>query len=169
MAELTKINPKDKVKVTNMSRGSLSYYSESFHKKRRWEGPVKGRNSYHLIPIEEIDDIMQTRGGASLFHDGLQIDNPDVREYLGLNNRTLVELSMGKIKTMLGNQTKIDVFDNFVKSLPTALRDRVVQEAIESEILDFDKADVLKYYSGVDIIQAIALKRELKAEAAKKD
>jgi hypothetical protein len=150
------------VEVFNNDTGSVSYYSEYNRIKRLWDKP----DSVKKIELEEIKDQMNTRGGAVLFQESiLLIKDNAIREELGLSN--LPEFLIDNVGVGELLKKEVEEIKSTLENAPDTIKEKVASIAIEQEIKDMDKIEVVKDITGVDVYSAIKEKKEEKQSKKK--
>jgi hypothetical protein len=142
------------VEVTNNSTGSVSYYSEFSRTLRKWDKP----NSTKKISLEELRELVGSSGGYELLENFLLIKNMDVREDLGLPVNKEYMLDEKEIKAVL--KKSVDVLENTLENTSDSIKEKIAQSAIDTKLSDLDKLEVIKEYSGVDVLTVIQEKKE---------
>ena len=151
-----------KVEVVSLSTGRVGIILPYMHFKRIWE--KKGTKRF--IEFGVLREAIYEPGVEALFKDGiLDIPNLGVKIELGLEpegakepeniiilndaqkKRALTVLPMHEFKELLGK-------------LGREQRLALVEYAIANECSDFNRCDLLKQVTEIDVIRAIQLKRE---------
>ena len=155
----------DKVKVKSLVSSRVVISLPELRLRRVWEkkGAVK------VIPFDQLEEALYSPGTESLFKKGvLGIDDMEVKIRLGLEPEGAQEPV--HIITLDDKQRErylrvlpIHEFRQKVKELPKEQIMELANYAIEHEIADFDKSEVLLKLAGVDILSAIKLNRDDKA------
>lgn len=160
----------DKVKVTSMVKGIVGVSLPQLRFKREW--PMLGAT----IPVDF--DILQEAifdpGFKHMLEQGiLSIDDMEVKKKLGLepedakepeNLFVLNEMQMVRLLKV----APFAEFEQTIKKLSSIQLTTMANLAIDKEIIDFDKTDLIKKISGIDIRKAIEIKRLEKQEATEK-
>lgn len=151
----------NKVMVVSTVNAQVGIHSKELRINRVW--PKKGTK----IQIEKdlLTEAMFEPGVAALFESGiLYIEDMEVKKELGLEPETATEPE--NIIVLTENQmirlmkvAPMDEFEETVKKLVPEQRKNLVDFAVEKEIADINKADVLKKYTGLDVINFIRLNR----------
>lgn len=151
----------NKVKVTNLisSRVNISIPESSV--RYIWEK----KGAVRTIPLEKLEEIIYNPGVEALFSQGiLGIEDMDVKKRLGLepedaeepvNIITLNDIQRKRYLTVM----PLHEFKENIKKLPMDQIKELAQYAIENEIMNFDKAEVIKKMVGTDIIATIQLNK----------
>ena len=151
----------NKVKVTNLisSRVNISIPESSV--RYIWEK----KGAVRTIPLEKLEEIIYNPGVEALFSQGiLGIEDMDVKKRLGLEPEDAEEPV--NIVTLNDTQRKryltvmpLHEFKENIKKLSMDQIRELAQYAIENEIMNFDKAEVIKKMVGTDIIATIQLNK----------
>lgn len=154
-----------KVKVKSLVSHKVLLSVPELRLRRVWEK----KNAVMTIPFDQLEEAMYSPGVENLFREGiLGIDDMEVKIALGLEEEDATEptniiiLSDQELKRYL---TALPIFEfkNKIKDLPRQQIIELANYAITNEIANFEKAEVLKQYTGIDIISAIKLNRDDKA------
>ena len=158
----------DKVKVRNLTSNRIVLSIPDLRLRRIWEK----KNAVNIIPFEQLEEAIYTPGVESLFRNGTlgieEKDNPNesmnIKKALGLEPGDADEPV--NIITLTDEQRKryltampLFEFKEKVKELPQDQIVEMARYAIENKIMDFDKSDVIKAYTDIDIMSAIRLNR----------
>lgn len=151
----------NKVKVVNLISSRVNINVPELSLRRIWEkkGAVK------TIPLEQLEEAMYNPGVEALFTEGiLGIEDMEVKRYLGLepedaeepvNIITLDDAQRKRYLTVL----PLHEFKEKIKELPMEQIRELAQYAIDNEVANFDKAEVIKKVIGTDIIASIQLNK----------
>lgn len=155
-----------KVKVKSLISSRVLLSVPELRLKREWEkkGAVK------TIPFEQLEEAMYSPGVEALFTEGaLGIDDMEVKIALGLEEEGTVEptkvvgLDDMQRQRYLKNMPMPEFRKEVVK-LPQEQLIELANYAIENEMADFDKAELLLKLTDIDILSAIKLNRDNKEE-----
>ena len=154
--------------LTSTSKGYVVINIPDLHLKRIWE--KKGAKK----PIA-FDILQQTIYDPSveyLLSQGiLTIDDLDIKIALGLESEEAKET--GKVNIVVLSDSDMEryltvmpvyEFREKIKDLKKEQIFSLVDYAIEHELTNMEKADILKQYTEIDIIRAVQLNREDKGE-----
>lgn len=151
----------DKVKVVNLISSRVNINLPDVRLHRVWErkGAVK------TIPFDQLEEAIYNPGVESLFTEGiLGIDDLEVKQKLGLEPEDVKEPV--NIITLDDHQRKryltvmpMHEFRTEIKKLPIEQIRELANYAIENEIIDFDKAELIKQIIGTDIIGSIQMNK----------
>jgi len=158
-----------KVNVTSMTIGEVSVFDPSIPFRVSW--PAKGATR----PIEEeiVEQLMYNSGFEYMIRTGmLYIENLDQKKKLGIEPEDATEpvnvIPLTDIDKKKYMSYGIDKFKEVLKKLSIEQVNDLADYAIEHEIADFEKSEIIKKaLSKVyekDIIKAIQLKRANKEE-----
>ena len=159
----------DKVKVRNLTSNRVIMTVPELRLRRVWEK----KNAVNIIPFEQLEEAIYTPGVESLFRNGVlgieEKDNPNesmkIKQALGLEPDdaeepvNIIILTDEQRKRYL-TAMPIFEFKEKIRELPSDQIIEMAHYAIENKIMDFDKADVIKAYTDIDIISAIKLNRD---------
>ena len=155
-----------KVKVKSLISSRVLISIPEIRLKRVWEkkGAVK------TIPFEQLEEAMYEPGVEALFREGaLGIDDMEVKIALGLEEEgtkeptNIIALDDAQRERYLKNMPMVD-FKQKVKELPQEQLIELANYAIEKEIADFDKSELLLKLTDIDILSAIKLNRDNNVE-----
>ena len=145
-----------KVEVTSLSTGRVGIILPYMHFKRIWE--KKGTKRY--IEFGILREAIYEPGVEAMFKDGiLDIPNLDVKIELGLEPEgakepeNIIILTDAQKKRALTVQPIHELKDLLVK-LTHEQRLALVDYAIENECSDFNKCDLLKKFTEIDVINS---------------
>lgn len=151
----------DKVKVVNLISSRVNINLPDIRLHRVWEkkGAVK------TIPFDQLEEAIYNSGVESLFTEGiLGIDDLEVKQKLGLEPEDVKEPV--NIITLDDQQRKryltvmpMHEFRAEIKKLPIEQIRELANYAIDNEIIDFDKAELIKQIIGTDIIGSIQMNK----------
>ena len=151
----------DKVKVINLISSRVNINVPDIRLKRIWEkkGAVK------IIPFEQLEEAMYNPGVEALFREGiLGIDDLEIKKKLGLEPEdaeepvNIIVLDDQQRKRYL-TVMPTGEFKAKIKELPMEQIRELAQYAIDNEIANFDKAEIIKKMIGTDIISSIQLNK----------
>ena len=155
----------DKVKVKSLVSSRVVISVPDMRLRRVWEkkGAVK------IIPFDQLEEAMYNPGVENLFKEGvLGIDDMEVKVKLGLEPEGAQEPV--NIITLDDKQRErylkvlpMHEFRQKIKELPKEQIMELANYAIEHEIVDFDKSELIFKTIGIDILGAIKLNRDDKA------
>ena len=155
----------DKVKVKSLISRRVIMSVPDLRLRRVWEK----KGAVVIIPFDQLQEAMYLPGVENLFKEGiLGIDDMEQKIALGLepdgatepvNIITLSEQEMKRYMTVL----PIFEFKEKIKELPHEQIVELAAYAIEHEIADFEKSEIIKKYIDIDIINSIKLNRDDRA------
>ena len=153
---------KEKVEVKSLVSSRILLSIPEIRLRREWE--KKGAKK--VIPFEQLEEAMYDPGVEALFREGaLGIDDMEVKIALGLEEEgtkvptRVVALDDAQRERYLRNMPIAD-FRQEVKKLPQEQLMELANYAIEKQIADYDKADLLLKLTDIDILSAIKLNRD---------
>lgn len=155
-----------KVEITSLVSGRITINLVDPRIKRTWER--KGVKRY--IDFEDLEQAMYNQGVEYMFTQGiLGIEDMDVKIALGLEPEGAKEPVNIIILTDAQKRRYLTVAPlNELKEIIDKLSYEQIQEladfAIENELSNFDRCEILKKAIQVDVIQAIRNKRADKEE-----
>lgn len=155
-----------KVEITSLVNGRITINLVDPRIKRTWER--KGVKRY--IDFEDLEQAMYNQGVEYMFTQGiLGIEDMDVKIALGLEPEGAKEPVNIIILTDAQKRRYLTVAPlNELKEIIEKLSYEQIQEladfAIENELSNFDRCEILKKAIQVDVIQAIRNKRADKEE-----
>jgi len=152
----------DKVKVKSLISHRVVLSVPDMRLNRVWEK----KGTVRTIPFDVLEEAFYDPGVQALFTNGiLGIDDMDVKKRLGIepedatepvNVVALDDAQMLRYLTVL----PIHEFREKINELPIEQVYELIRYAIEHEIANFEKAEMLKQVTGIDIISAIKLNRD---------
>lgn len=148
-----------KVNVKSLSNGRVIINIPELNFKRVWER--KGVT----MPIdgEILQQIIYNLGVETLFKEGyLYIDDKATRVELGLEgedeNDTIIIFTEPQLQRYL-TIAPMDEFEAIVKKAPLEQVNAMVSYAINHELIDLKRDDILQKRTGKDIVKIIQMKR----------
>lgn len=154
-----------KVKVKSLVSQRVVLSLPELRLRRVWEK----KGAVVLIPYEQLEEAMYSPGVENMFKEGiLGIDDMEIKIALGLEEEGATEptniiiLSDQELKRYLTVMPAFE-FKEKVKDLPRQQIMELANYAITNEIANFEKSEILKQYTGIDVISAIKLNRDDKA------
>ena len=160
----------NKVKIENLISSRVIFSMPELRLKRVWEkkGAIK------TIPFEQLEEAIYDPGVESLFVDGvLGIADMDVKKKLGLEPEeaeepvNIIVLSDKERKEWLVDLSVAE-FRNKIKELPREQVIELANYAVDNEITNFEKSEILKRAVGIDVLSRVKLNRDNKAEVEEK-
>lgn len=152
----------DKVKIKSLVSNRVFISIPELRLSRVWEkkGTVK------TIPLDQLEEAIYDPGVESMFRDGiLGIDDMEVKIKLGLEPEgatepvNIITLSDDQIKRYL-TVLPVHEFRERLKELPREQITEIASYAIAHEIANFEKSEIIRGITGIDIISAIKLNRD---------
>lgn len=156
----------NKVKVVNLISSRVNINLPDMRLHRVWEkkGAVK------VIPFEQLEEALYNPGVEALFTEGiLGIEDLETKKKLGLEPGdaqepvNIIVLDDTQRKRYL-KVMPLHEFKENIKKLPVEQIRELAQFAIDNEIVDFDKAEIIKKITGTDIIGTIQMNKADKEE-----
>lgn len=163
------MNENERVQVKSVVKGTVVLTDPDLHFRREW---IK-KGQINTIPFGILQDLIYQPGVESMFTDGLlEIVDKKVRVELGLEvegvapeKQILTEAQMLGALMSAGTEAVEKALD----TLPEAQIEEFVQLAVEKEITDMPKVDIIKKKTGRDIIQLVKFNRQLQEEPRDED
>ena len=158
-----------KVKVVSLVSQRVVLTVPDIRLRRVWER----KGAVATIPFDQLEEAMYSPGVERLFTNGiLGIDDMEVKIALGLEPEDAKQPV--NIITLTDDQRKryltvmpLHEFKEEIKKLPIEQINELAAYAIEHEILDYDKSEIIQKYIDVDIMRAVKLNRDDKATQEK--
>jgi hypothetical protein len=160
------IKDTDLIQVWNNSRGDCGYTinNGNFQVRRTWVLPA----SMQEVEMKELKSAMNEAGVRELFEvynkelgkyeDGeLLIKNDLAREKLDLQPLGKYTFVKEQIVDLLNNKS-VKYLEEVLENCPNSTLDNIVQEAINISLSDIVKINLIKSYSGKDILPVIQSK-----------
>jgi hypothetical protein len=151
-----------KVKVVSLVSQRVVLTVPDLRLRRVWER----KGAVAVIPFEQLEEAMYSPGVENLFKNGiLGIDDMETKIALGLepegakaptNIITLNDEQRERYLTVM----PLHEFKEEIKKLPIEQINELATYAIEHEILNFDKSEIIKKYVDVDVMRAVKLNRD---------
>ena len=155
-----------KVTIESLVNGRISINLQDPRIKRTWE--KKGTKRF--LSFEELEQAMYDPGVEYMFTQGLLgIEDMEVKKALGLEPEdadepvNIIVLTDAQKRRYL-TVAPLNEFKELLATLPYEQIQGLADFAIENEISNFDRSDLIKKAINVDIIQAIANKRASKED-----
>ena len=156
----------EKVKVVNLISSRVNIDLPEMRHNRIWEkkGAIKA------IPFNQLEEALYNPGVEALFREGvLGIEDLEIKKKLGLEPEdaeqpvNIIILDDTQRKRYL-KVLPLHEFKEKIKTLPVEQIRELAQFAIDNEIVDFDKAEIIKKITGTDIIGTIQMNKADKEE-----
>ena len=167
-ANKRQLTDKTMVQVFNNSIGDVGYTIEngSYKVRKTWRTP----STMQEVEFKELKTAINEPGVRQLFEeynkelrryeDGeLLIKNEQVREKLGLQPIGKYTLDQKEIIELLKNGS-MSKLEETLENCPNITVDKIIQEAINMSLSDITKINIIKEYSGKDILGIINQKTE---------
>ena len=154
----------DRVKLVNKTKCTVVINDPNIPFRREWT--KKGQ--VLTIPMDIMQDLIYQEGVSAMLNDGtLEVVEKEDRIALGLE--TEGEEPTVKFLTenqMLGALVSKDIADleKTLKKMPRAQIDEFIDLAVEKEITDMPKVDLIEKLTGRNIIKLVQFNRQLKEE-----
>ena len=155
-----------KIKVVSTVIGSVGVYLPNLNFIREW--PKKG--SVVMIPFSILEEGIFDIGFYNMLKNGdLYIEDMNAKKALGLEPddakepENIIILNENKMLFLM-KTASIEVFKDTLSKVSKEQANNLAQYAIDHQINDFEKSDILKEYTGRDITKSILLERENKVD-----
>lgn len=151
----------DKVKVINLISSRVNINIPDVRLNRIWEkkGAIK------TVPFDQLEEALYNPGVEALFKEGiLGIEDLETKKKLGLEPEdakepvNIITLNDQQRKRYLTVMPLLD-FKDKIKELSVEQVRELAQFAIDNEIADFDKSEIIKKITGTDIIGSIQMNK----------
>lgn len=154
---MTEFNERQPVTIKSAVRSRVIISDRSTNLRREWAQ----KGAIQRIPYDQLEMAYYRPGTQFLFEEGiLFIENPIVRQRLGLETKASAQFMDDKKIQQLLTKLAIPRFKTEIEELTTAQARDVARAAIELKITDTNKMDILKEKTGQDIQKAIKQKAE---------
>lgn len=156
------VKDEDMVAVRNLTLNPVAYHVPSLNGLRR-ELPPRATIK---VPAGELRQLNYELGGARLLRDYLCVGNKSLAQEFGVDpdtfdneyNWTLADID----KALLGNDNNVllDAMD----FAPDGVKDSIAQRAVELEIPDMNRRNIISKATEYDIDQMIKNKQQIEAD-----
>ena len=150
-----------KVKVVNLISSRVNISVPELNIRLVWER----KGAVRTLPLEKLEELMYNPGVEALFSQGvLGIEDMEIKKELGLEPEeaeepvNIITLNDQQRKRYLTVMPLPEFKENLKKLSVDQIRE-LAQYAIENEIMDYDKSEVILKRAGVDIIGTIQLNK----------
>lgn len=144
----------EKVRVYNRSNSMVFYQDDDANRYRSWEPASDGKESYKDLDFEEIERIVNTRGGRVLFEQYLLIKDPEICLKLDLNCPNEYFYDINKVIKILEEGSENDLID-MIDNSPDGIKDLIKQATIEIKLDSSRKRQIIKDKLNFDVSFAI--------------
>lgn len=151
----------EKVVIRSTISAQVSINVPELHFKRYW--PKKGAKV--VVDKSLLEELMYDTGVANMFKDGiLYIDDMQVKKSLGLEPEdaeepeNIIVLTEAQMKRLLTVAPIIELKDTFAKVSKEQARE-LANYAITHELIDMNRAELIKQVTGINVLKAIELER----------
>lgn len=151
-----------KVKIKNTTNGRIGINIPDLKLSRIWEK----KNVIKYIDFDDLEQALYDSGVEYMIRQGmLEIEDMEVKIALGLEEEgtttpvNIIVLSEKEMERYLKVLPIVD-FKKKIADLPKEQIYNLLDYAIEKEIIQLDKNDILKQITGTDVMEAIKLKRQ---------
>lgn len=149
----------ERVQIKNLVKGTVVINDPNIPIRREWT--KKGQ--VNSIPYDVMEDLVYQEGIMTLFKDGiLSIEDKDVRVRLGLeasdgHDAIVIFNENQMLGALMGKPADLEVA---LKKLPKEQINELVELAVTKEVTDMQKVDLIKKYTGRDILQLVKYNRQ---------
>lgn len=151
-----------KVKIKNTTNGRIGINIPDLKLSRIWEK----KNVIKDIDFDDLEQALYDSGVEYMIRQGmLEIEDMEVKIALGLEEEgtttpvNIIVLSEKEMERYLKVLPIVD-FKKKIADLPKEQIYNLLDYAIEKEIIQLDKNDILKQITGTDVMEAVKLKRQ---------
>ena len=147
------LTPETKVRVYNEYGGTVDYKTE--RGERRFMA-----GTYKDIELAELSNLINGNNGRAVFDRGiLVIKDARAREYLDLSPLGDYNLDADGIQALLKTYNLKDI-EQFLQYCSDDVLEKMIRVAIDMPMKDLNIANLIKGYSGVNVIESIQEKIE---------
>lgn len=157
MSKPRKLTDSTIVEVYNNTTGIVSFMAGN--KNYKWDRADVPRK----VPLGDIRELMYSAGGEKLLRECLLIKDIDVREELGLPIEKEQILDKNDISQLLSNGTTNEL-ESVISITNDGIKDKIVSTAINEQITDTSKMEVIQKHTGIDVYAAIKEKKEQESQ-----
>lgn len=155
-----------KVEVFSAVSGMVSVNIPDLHLRKEWAK----KNAKNIIDFETLQEAIYQPGVDYMFQQGiLYIKDMEVKKKLGLEPDdaeepvNLIVLTDEQLEDYLTKRQAWE-FKEIMQKMSREQRQNVVEYAVQHQLVDLKKADIIKEFTGTDILKAIQLKRQNEEE-----
>ena len=159
MAEITLVPDSTKVKLTNMMDSPTGYKMPNGLFRRF------APNATITVTAEEVREVSNMPGAIQIFQNYIRIENQKLAEDLGVSDDAFQhEYSWTKkdIEAALTTEP-IEVLQDALEFAPDAIKESLVDMAVELEIPDVNRRKAIQEATGQNITKMIEVKNSYKA------
>ena len=159
MAEITLVPDSTKVKLTNMMDSPTGYKMPNGLFRRF------APNATIPVTAEEVREVSNMPGAIQIFQNYIRIENQKLAEELGVSDDAFQhEYSWTKkdIEAALTTEP-IEVLQDALEFAPDAIKESLVDMAVELEIPDVNRRKAIQEATGQNITKMIEVKNSYKA------
>lgn len=153
------------VRLTNMMDSPTGYKLPNGNFRR-----FAPRGSINVL-AGEVREVSNMPGTITLFQNYLRVENKDLATELGVSDDSFKhEYSWGKDEIVSALTTEpIEVLLDALDYAPDAIKESLVDIAVELEIPDVNRRNAIKEATGKDITKMIEIKNAYKDDSQKED
>lgn len=118
------------------------------------------------VRVGELRDLFGQRGGSVLLHDYLHVGNEALAKEFGVTDdewENEYSWDISDIKDCL-TADSTDALEDALDYAPQGIKDTIVEEAVEMEVPDVRKREVIKKQTGYDVSKKIENKHLVETE-----
>lgn len=143
------------VPVRNIVNHTVSYIVEDLNVTRRFD-PFETKE----ISIRELRALNYKRGGRVLLRDYLSVKNDDFRREIGIPEDAIeYDYRQADIDEIL-LEKPVEVLEDTLEFGPQGIKELVQSRAVELQIPDMSKRQIIYEFTGVDVNKQIKLKQD---------
>ena len=153
------------IEVQNLADHAVVYISYEGRRRKFNKGQKM------KLPAGELRQLIYTRGGEVLIKDYLSIRNRELAEELGVDMENYDEeysWTQEDVDKAL-EEDDIDVLADALDFAPRGIIDLIISRAIELNLRDFQKRELIKHATGKDITALIEMAKQTNAAISKED
>lgn len=110
------------------------------------------QNNYVRIPFSDLEAILMTNGGRSLYKRYLLIKDKDVIEDLNLEDKTIIDVNNLESALRMKNKQELE---RFLSEIDEDSKLELAKLAVRMKIKDLEKIVLIKEKTGYDILTSI--------------
>lgn len=156
------INDAELISVRNRNNGSTGYtLDNNFHRDFNY-------NETKRVPFKELRELQYAPGGQFILDNYLVVEDQDALELLNMKVEPEYFYTEEKVKDILFNGS-VDVVADFLDFAPLGAIDLAKKIAIEQEIPDVRKRDLISAKTGLNINNAIMVNHIMNEDEKEKE
>ena len=155
------IKDTDLVEVRNRNNGSTGYtLDNNFHREFAYQEVKK-------VPFEELKRLSYAPGGQYLLDNYLVIEDKEVLDYLNMQVEPEYFFTEDKIREILFGDRNYEIFADFLDFAPGGAIEIAKTIAVNEEIPDMKKREMLSERTGLNITNAIMVNKVMNEDEEK--